>query len=362
MIADKIIIQSKQGNYPVNFLHEINELQKLINKSKNLFFILADKNVWNLFKDSLINIEHSSLLLIDANEESKTMNGVTSVVTWLSQNGATKSSQILAIGGGVIQDLATFTAHIYFRGIKWSYIPTTLLSQSDSCIGAKCGINLLTHKNQIGVIHSPSEVYVVTEFLNQLPYEELRGGFGEIYKLSVTGPGEFFEILKKSLQENGIATKNVSEIIKLSLISKQHIIEEDEYEANLRRVLNYGHSFGHALESITENAVTHGYAILFGMDLINYLGTKWELTPSAVYLEFKSLIQEFIPDYKINVNITAEDLLKEIAKDKKMLNGKMNFVVLKSPGNLEIVEKELDRSLKDLVADYLKNESIFRTT
>ena len=153
-----------------------------------------------------------------------------------------------------------------------------------------------------------------------------------------------------------------AEIIKLSLMSKQHIIEEDEYEANLRRVLNYGHSFGHALESITKNTVTHGYAILFGMDLINYLGTKWRLTPPAVYLEFKSLIQKFYPDYKISINITAADLLKEIAKDKKMVNGKMNFAVLKSPGNLEIVEKELDSSLRDLVADYLKNESIFRTT
>jgi 3-dehydroquinate synthase len=360
MIEDKILIKSQQGEYSVYFLHEILELEKLLGTSNDEIFIIADKNVWEIFKESLIKIKHSHLLLLDANEDTKTMEGVTSVLSWLSQNGATKSSIVLAIGGGVIQDLATFTSHIYFRGIKWRYVPTTLLSQADSCIGAKCGINLRSHKNQIGVLHSPSEVYVVEQFLKTLPMEELQSGFGEIYKLSVTGPGNFFEILKKSLKNNGVSTNNIIDLIRLSLISKKHIIEEDEYEKNIRRILNYGHSFGHALESVTKNAVTHGYGVLFGMDLINYLGVKWNLTSKNFYLEFKSLIRTFFSDYKIPVSITAENLLKEVAKDKKILNGKMNFAVLVSPGNLVIVEKDLDDTLEAHVSDYLLNESIFR--
>jgi 3-dehydroquinate synthase len=362
MIENRILIQSQQGDYPVHFLREILELEKLLGTSQDELFIIADKNVWEIFNDSLTKIRYSHLLLLDSNEETKTMDGVTSVLSWLSQNGATKSSVILAIGGGVIQDLATFTSHIYFRGIKWRYVPTTLLSQADSCIGAKCGINLLSHKNQIGVLHSPSEVYVVEQFLKKLPIEELRSGFGEIYKLSVTGPGNFFEVLKKSLKNNGVSTNNIIDLIRLSLISKKHIIEEDEYEKNIRRILNYGHSFGHALESISKNAVTHGYGVLFGMDLINYLGVKWNLTPQDFYLEFKSLIRTFFSDYKIPVNVTAENLLKEVAKDKKILNGKMNFAVLVSPGNLMIVEKDLDDALATNISDYLLNESIFRTT
>ena len=362
MSQNKITIKSQQGDYPVHFFREISELEQILETSEDELFVIADTNVWKIFNDSLIKINFSNLLLLDANEETKTMNGVTSILSWLSQNKATKSSVILAIGGGVIQDLATFTSHIYFRGIKWRYVPTTLLSQADSCIGAKCGINLLSHKNQIGVLHSPSEVYVVEQFLRKLPVEELRGGFGEIYKLSVTGPGYFFDTFKESLIRNGISTNNIIDLIRLSLVSKKYIIEEDEYEKNLRRILNYGHSFGHALESVSKNTVTHGYGVLFGMDLINFLGVKWSVTPKDFYIEFKALIETSFPDYRILANITAEDLIKEVAKDKKILKGKMNFAVLKSPGNLVIVEKDLDETLLANVKDYLLNESIFRAS
>ena len=132
MIENAILIQSQQGDYPVHFFREILDLEKLLGTSNDEFFIIADKNVWEIFNDSLSKIRYSHLLLLDSNEETKTMDGVTSVLSWLSQNGATKSSVILAIGGGVIQDLATFTSHIYFRGIKWRYVKPAVISIQSS--------------------------------------------------------------------------------------------------------------------------------------------------------------------------------------------------------------------------------------
>ncbi len=362
MITNEIVIKSGQGDYSVKFLKNINAMIISLEQKEEDYFLICDENIWKIYGKQLGEIPTKSRLLLKANEKTKTIHGATNVLEWLSVNGATKSSQILAIGGGVIQDIATFVSHIYYRGIKWHFVPTTLLSQADSSIGAKCGINLLSHKNQLGVIHSPSSILIVEEFLDTLASEEFQGGFGEIYKLSVTGPGQFYERFKDKLRKTGITPSESLELVQASLIAKKFIIEEDEYEKDLRRILNYGHSFGHALESLTKNDVTHGFGVLFGMDLINFLGTKWGVTKEAFYLEFKSLIIENFPTYTINKKISAFGLISEVAKDKKMKNGVMNFAVLYSPGDIRIIEKKLDKQLENFVEEYLKNEAIFRAS
>lgn len=362
MTTNEIVIKSGQGDYSVKFLKSIKEINKSLVQTEEEYFLICDENIWNIYGSLLSEIPTKCRILLEANEETKTIQGATKVLEWLSVNGATKTSQILAIGGGVIQDIATFVSHIYYRGIKWHFVPTTLLSQADSSIGAKCGINLLSHKNQLGVIHSPSSILIVEEFLESLAIEEFQDGFGEIYKLSVTGPGQFYERFKEKLRITGIAPSESLELVRASLEAKKFIIEEDEYEKDLRRILNYGHSFGHALESLTKNEVTHGFGVLFGMDLINFLGTKWGVTKEEFYREFKALISEHFPTYQVKAKISASGLISEVAKDKKMQNGVMNFAVVYNPGDIRIVEKRLDEQLKNLVEEYLKNEAIFRAT
>jgi 3-dehydroquinate synthase len=360
--TNEITIKSGQGDYSVKFLREIKEINLALKKYEEDYFLICDDKVWKIYEKYFKAIPTKSKIVLKADEELKTVNGVNKVLEWLSINGATKTSQILAIGGGVIQDIATFVSHIYYRGIKWHFIPTTLLSQADSSIGAKCGINLLSHKNQLGVIHSPSSILIVEEFLSSLDLEEFQGGFGEIYKLSVTGPGQFYEMLKDKLLKIGITPSNSLELVQASLLAKKYIIEEDEYEKDLRRILNYGHSFGHALESLTDNTVTHGFGVFFGMDLINFLGTKWGTTKVSFYKEFKSLIVDNFSSYMIHNEITASGLLSEVTKDKKVQNGVMNFAVLYSPGDIRIVEKKLDKQLENYVEEYLANEAIFRAS
>jgi 3-dehydroquinate synthase len=359
MNTKNLVIKSLQGNYSVVFEENIQNAIELAQTLNNDCYLLIDAKVWDLYKTSMEQLNRFPRKLIEVKELNKTLEMVGQISEWLVQEGATKSSLIIAIGGGMVQDLATFTAHIYYRGINWVYLPTTLLSQSDSCIGAKCGLNLLQYKNQLGVIHSPSMVIICTNFLGSLGELDYSSGYGEILKLSLTGKLEFYTEFKIHLEKHRFAKEDVSKLIIYSLRAKQNVIEEDEYESNLRRILNYGHSFGHVLESLTENSIPHGAAIVFGMDLMNYLGFQWGITEKSFYLEFSELVRKYFFEYKLPLTVTPELLVSSLKTDKKMSNGNMNFAVAKKPGEIVIHNCPLDEGLLELVGNYLNDNPIF---
>jgi 3-dehydroquinate synthase len=359
MNEENLVIKSLQGDYSVVFEENITNAVEVIQTLNSDCYLLIDAKVWDLYKPSMKQLDRFPRKLIEVTETNKSLELVGQISEWLVQEGATKSSLIIAIGGGMVQDLATFTAHIYYRGINWVYLPTTLLSQSDSCIGAKCGLNLLQYKNQLGVIHSPSMVIVCPKFLESLGDLDFSSGYGEILKLSLTGELEFYKEFKLHLEEKGFERAEVYTLIIQSLRAKQIIIEEDEYESDIRRILNYGHSFGHVLEYLTENSIPHGAAIVFGMDLMNYLGVQWGITEKSFYLEFSALARRHFFEYKISKKITAELLVSSLRTDKKMSNGKMNFAVAKVPGEIIIHSCPLDEQLTRLVENYLSENPIF---
>lgn len=359
-VNETILISSWQGEYPVSFYKTIKDATQNIQINQDTFFII-DEEIWSIYSHELTFVDKAKLLVLASNEETKTLQGSVGIIEWLNLHHANKSSTIIAIGGGVIQDVTTFVSHIYYRGIRWHFFPTTLLSQSDSCIGAKCGINVLSNKNQVGVLHSPSAVYIVEEFLGSLIKSEFESGYGEIFKLAITGESEFFDFLREELAIFGLDPKNVISLIRRSLISKKRIIEEDEYEKDLRRILNYGHSFGHSLESLSNNKVTHGYAILFGMDLMNYLGRLWGITPVEFEKEYRQLIIKYFPDMTIGP-IDAEKLVEGLRKDKKVLNGKINFAIVEEVGKIILVEREIDELLVIEVKKYLNEVGLFSTS
>jgi len=356
---ENLIIKSLQGDYPVVFEENIASVVEITRTLNSDCYLLIDAKVWELYKSSLKQLDKLPRKLIEVNESNKSLELVGKISEWLIQEGATKSSLIIAIGGGMVQDIATFTSHIYYRGISWVYVPTTLLSQSDSCIGAKCGLNLLQYKNQLGVIHSPTMVVICTKFLESLEELDYSSGYGEILKLSLTGKMEFYKEFKLHLAEKGFKRNEVLGLILRSLRAKQSVIEEDEYENDLRRILNYGHSFGHVLESLTKNSIPHGAAIVFGMDLMNYLGVQWGITEESFYLEFSELARKYFFEYQVPKTITPERLVSSLRTDKKMSNGRMNFAVAKRPGEIVIYNCSLDRELIKLVEKYINENPIF---
>ena len=277
---------------------------------------------------------------------------------FIQKENATKKSKILAIGGGIIQDIATFVAHLYHRGISWIYVPTTLLSMADSCIGAKCGINFNAFKNQLGFFQSPSRVMISEEFLSTLSANDLRSGYGEILKLFLIDGEEAFLTLKTEIDKHGFCNAMLSVFIKKSLQIKKNIIEQDEYESNLRRILNYGHTFCHSLETITDNAVPHGLAVAWGVDIANYVSMKKGFLSESHY----RMIHDFIAKYfhnELPASCSVVDLINGMKRDKKAVLGNVNLILLKQPGDPRIVMTRFDAELEGIMRNYFNSENIF---
>ncbi len=355
---DQLEIKSAQGNYQVYFTDNVRDAKSQFDRYEATHFII-DRKVYEAHQqalDSLIN--GSSIYFIEATEETKTLAGVAELSTWLQGNGANRSSRLVAIGGGITQDLVTFTSHVYYRGIPWLFFPTTLLSMCDSSIGAKCGINLNEFKNQLGVFQSPHAVFTCMQFLESLPDFHISSGYGEILKLYLTGGDwDLLENLQSALQ-SGLRTPNLRELIKTSLKIKKGIIERDEYESDLRRVLNYGHTFGHSLEKVTNHEIPHGLAVAWGMDLINFIAVKRNLLSERRFLEIREVIKNKLP-FQLRSSVSPEDLIEGARKDKKTDKTGVNLIFLNDLGSLEIKKVSFDERLFQEISDYLKNHNVY---
>jgi 3-dehydroquinate synthase len=351
-------ICSVNGNYYAYFHANIKDLLEVINAHEDVY-VLIDSEISRLYPSLMSVLPQAKYFKVVSNEVNKSLLKVTEISEWLMDSGATKTTHLVGIGGGVVQDLSTFVSHIYYRGIDWTFIPTTLLSQADSCVGSKCALNLNGHKNQLGVVHTPKSVDIFPGFLETLPYSEIRSGFGEIAKLAVTGENQFLTEFKTYLRRHGVSTNNLEEIIYLSLNAKKYVIDQDEYESDLRRVLNYGHSFGHALESLTDNSIVHGDAVVVGMDIINFIGLRRQITDYAFYLEMSELFEEFFNHIRVKKSFDASRWVQELKHDKKMRHGKMNFAIPVRNGDIRIFKTELDDDLILLVGEYLETSRFF---
>jgi len=337
-----LIIKSVNGDYEVKFLSIADIVSSIL--SQDEYYLVVDQNVVPILKQ-YNDLNNGRVFLIDALEENKSLSKVAEICAWLASENATKKAVLVGIGGGIVQDLTTFSSHIYFRGIDWINVPTTLLSQADSCIGSKCALNLSGHKNQIGVIHTPRQILISTDFLSTLPRSEIESGFGEIAKLSVTGPNSFFEEFSEYLQKNQKKLSEIGHLIRLSLLAKKAIIEEDEYESNLRRILNYGHTFGHAIESLTQNKVVHGDAVVMGMQIINQLGLLWEITSTQFMDNFDRQLYKYFSGLRLP-DISSTQFISEISRDKKVQSRVIHLAIPVNIGDIQIVPREIDANLE----------------
>ncbi|MDX1947667.1 MAG: iron-containing alcohol dehydrogenase [Pirellulaceae bacterium] len=294
-------------------------------------------------------------------EAFKSLDGVGQLAGWLVQQQASKTTSLVAIGGGITQDVAAFVSHVYHRGIRWSFVPTTLLAMCDSCIGAKSGVNLNGFKNQLGMFHAPQRVVIATEFTKTLSDDHIKSGYGEILKLMLTGSREHFARLARDVEAGGLRNPELGRLIRDSLLVKRGVIEIDEYETDLRRILNYGHTFGHALEAVTEHQVPHGIAVAWGLDLINYLSLRMGLLTES---DFR-VVHDFVIRHlttTIRCRVSAAELVAAARRDKKATGDAVNLVLFGGPGDLRIVKTRLDQQLTDQIARYLDEFDVLRGT
>ncbi len=250
-----IVVNSSFGSYPIKFqpLHSVS--------FENHYFIVDQ-----MVKEQ-IEISEEKCIFITANEANKTLGSAEEVMIKLSAKGMTKDNVLVVIGGGYLQDIGTLVASLYMRGVKWIYIPTTLAAMGDSCIGGKSSINAGDIKNLVGNFYPPKEIFIDTSFISTLPNLEIIAGISEIIKICFTRSADTFSQCSQLINQwqSDVDQQTITEIIQLSLLSKQYFVEEDELDVGIRKLLNFGHSFGHALESTTDYKIPHGVAVLIGM-------------------------------------------------------------------------------------------------
>lgn len=283
-------------------------------------FVLIDQLVLELYPE----LNSNKIIPIPAVEDCKSLETVAEVVERLRALGANRSSRLIAVGGGIIQDIATFVASVYMRGIAWSYYPTTLLGMVDSCIGGKSSINVGAYKNIAGNFYPPDEVIVDTQFTKTLRKEEFIAGLSEAVKICfASGGSEFDSYLKLTNQSQHIDldVDALLEVIHLTLTTKKRFIEEDEFDEGIRLLLNFGHTFGHAIEAASDFYITHGVAVGLGMQMACKFSEQYGmgLSERANRLnEYLSELMKEVPNLPNNLKlIDSKVFLNKFSSDKK---------------------------------------------
>jgi len=290
---------------------------------------------------SHVNADKLNIVTIPDGEEYKTLETVENILNECFEHKLDRKSLLIAFGGGVIGDMTGFTASIYQRGIDFIQIPTTLLSQVDASVGGKTGVNNIYGKNLIGAFYQPKAVYIDPAFLKTLPSREFAAGVAEVIKMAVMFDKSYFEFLQMADLQN---TETLKETIKRSVELKAWVVNQDEKEAGIRAVLNYGHTFGHVVENETHyTTYLHGEAVAIGMVMANELAIELGMFTREEAQEVKQLLEKAsLPtDYKIE---NVDEFYDHFFLDKKSAKGSIKFILPQGMGDHKIVSN-IDESV-----------------
>lgn len=326
----------------IHISNDHKELLPLI-KGKKLFSVI-DKNVVPFIPEGIIPSENRFFL--HASESRKSLEMVQELTSWLLEAGADRDSFLLAVGGGITTDITGFTASIYKRGIPFGLVPTTLLAQVDAAIGGKNGVNVNHYKNMLGSFALPQFVYINPHYTFSLPDGVWHCGLAEMIKTFMIADGSLFEKVVRLYPSFRKDEASLTDFIRAAINIKCSIVEQDFKEIGLRRVLNLGHTFGHAIEKY-DVSVMHGEAVAIGTILASKISLNLGLLPLETY---QQIVEGFhIIGLPTVSPIALRALFEAISKDKKMVDGKICFILPTSIGSVtcEMLSIEQLKSLCD---------------
>ena len=323
-----LTIESNIKNYTVFFKNSFVFINELLNRHDPIFII--DENVYDLYKKHLINIPLKNIFLLKAIEENKTFEYTKKVYDFLLHLSIRRNSTFISIGGGITQDITGFVASTLYRGVNWIFVPTTFLAMTDSCIGSKTSINYKTYKNLMGTFYPPSEIFINEDFLLTLNELDFYSGVGEAIKLQLMKedyPKNFNKILEK-IQELISNEDCRNKYVYENLVIKKSYIDGDEFDLGRRNLLNYGHCFGHALETSSNYYIPHGIAVSIGMIFANCLSINRGLAiKKDVFFINNKILIPCIP-LKLRMNDFNSDLLLKAVKSDKKRVGKYLSIIM----------------------------------
>lgn len=352
-VSKSLTVQSSKYPYTVRFEDHFDVvLKKQITLGD---VVVVDVNVLRLYEQQLsFVLKDTRHIVIEPSEKQKSYQGVEQFIDHLIKSGFRKNNRLIAIGGGITQDITAFSASILFRGVDWIFYPTTLLAQCDSCIGSKTSINFGEYKNQIGGFYPPKEIIVDLQFLDTLSPLNFRSGMGEmLHYYLISGREDFERMLGE--YDRAFQDKNVlSDLIYHSLEFKRSYVERDEFDQGLRNVFNYGHSFGHAIETLTNYLIPHGIAVSIGMDIANYLSMQQGYIKRELYERMRSLLMKNWGDTQLT-NIVLDDFISVLKKDKKAVGSEIFVILTKGLGKMFKTHLPVTQEILDWLSDYFES-------
>ena len=294
-----------------------------------------------------------SVLDVSAGEKSKSIEKLTTVLDVLIDNHFDRGSILIALGGGVIGDLGGFAASIYMRGIPYVQIPTTLQAQVDASVGGKTAINHPKGKNLIGTFHQPKLVVIDVNTLKTLPKRDISSGLIEVIKMGVIRDAYLFETVEENLDAIlNLDVEILIEMISRACANKADIVAKDERENRLRMVLNYGHTFGHALEALTHyNQFRHGEAVSIGMNCAAKLAVNLGMFREKDYQRQQSLLKQANLPFNFPSNLSPETICDAMYHDKKVLGGKLRLILPTRIGEVVIREDVTDYEIIHAISE-----------
>lgn len=309
----------------------IGRLSGLLPSGTGRIFAISTRDVWGLYGDQVcraLGDRGCQVLFFTGGEDNKRLSHIEQLAEQMVERGADRSSLIIALGGGIVTDMAGFLAAIFMRGIPVIQIPTTLLAQVDAAVGGKTGVNLVAGKNLVGSFHQPLSVLIDPSVLVSLPDREYRAGLYEIIKAGVIRSEPLFRLLSERRDEVLKQSPDVVDwMIAESVRIKAEVVSSDERESGLRRILNFGHTFGHALEAETHyTRFLHGEAISWGMRAATRLAESLEMLPAKDIAAIVGVLDAYGPIPKCD-GISRVNLQVRLMRDKKTVQNRINFVL-----------------------------------
>ena len=349
-------VKSFPNPYTVSVITSINDYKKIIEQAD---IVIIDKKIEEIY--SLFKYKSFKIKSIEAIESNKNINTVIEIIDLFIEENISKGSNVLAIGGGIIQDLSAAACALFRRGQPFTYLPTTTLGQLDSCVGAKCALNTIKAKNIIGLFSAPRKILIPTFMVKTMPITHHRAGLAEMLRLCLTASSaalnEYYKLLEYISNPSDMDEDLYKVALQLSLSIKKSVVDFDEYEKNVRRSMNYGHTFGHSVEKLTNFKIQHGLAVLLGMHIANTYSMKKKFMSENIYKDISKSIKKTLINIDTNFDflkeITPEDIIDQFKYDKKGDGTSVPIVLIKEPGNM-LFHKFIFGSKNTLLTDSIE--------
>ena len=349
-------INSFPNPYEVSTIDTFDKYQELLEAAD---FIIIDKNISDIYK--LKKQGNAHVFKIEATEANKNMGTVLELIEKLIQNNISKGSNVVAVGGGIVQDITACACALFRRGQPFIYLPTTSLGQLDSCVGAKCAINKENAKNIIGLFSAPRKVIIPTFMIKTMMINDHRAGLAEMLRLCLTASDTALEMYNKlfeQIKDPSILNEiEYTKALSLSLSIKKSVVDYDEYEKDIRRSMNYGHTFGHAIEKLVDFTIPHGIAVLIGMHMANHVSYKLGSMDKNTLEKISEMISMTIRGTHLNlqkfVTINPEQIIDQFKFDKKGDGKSVPLILINKPGKMYFYRYSFDSNSEELKSSVL---------